>query len=230
VLVSSRRYPPFRNCIAHMPSHAGLYSGPRAPWAVPRIFVRNDIGGSMNLSQTGPSSWVVLVSLFGVGALFARPAAAQFSAREGFTTDGACRWSSKVSRYLYLPAVDANIDLNHLPEFDICVNQARPTVSHLLAKAQGRGGFTYNEVSASAEYTRSAFGRASLASDFVQPWIGIRASYYPSPNWRLGLDLAATGLSVDSGVIRWNGPAGAPYLIAKWFDVAAGYAAVEAER
>jgi hypothetical protein len=234
--------------------------------------------------------------------LLAAPARAQFSAREGFTADGAYHWSFEVAPYLFLPAVDATIGLNHPPGNDISISQARPTVSKLVSTLNGafvgfglarygdysaelnvvyvsasqskttapllpgrsgatlrtttslvyvspgigyqllptsdtskftldaRVGFSYNEIDASAGFEESRFGGVSYNSSFAQPWIGARASYYPAPRWRIVLDAAATGLGVDGGVIGWNSRLGVSYLVTKWFDVSAGYAALQTQR
>lgn len=66
-----------------------------------------------------------------------RPAVAQFSARDGYTPDGRYQWSFEVSPYLWLPAVDATVGLNHPPGTDISINQPRPTISKLASTLTG---------------------------------------------------------------------------------------------
>ncbi len=233
---------------------------------------------------------------------YGRPAAAQFSAREGFAPDGSSHWSFELSPYVFLPNVSANIGLARPPGVDVTVNQNRPTVSKLLATLTGaflgdalvrygdwsaelnifyvaaqvskqfppvlaggpgatlkstvsgvlvspgfgyqvlptdassqfaldvRAGFTYSSVTAGAEFEQSALGGVDHNSSFVQPWIGTRVSYYPSPNWRIGGDVALTGLGVDGGSVGWNGRLGVSYLITNWFDVTLGYAATQTRR
>lgn len=254
----------------------------------------------MRKHRTG--CWSVQVAVLGVALLTARPAAAQFSAREGFTTDGAYHWSFELTPYLFLPAVNGTIGLNRPPGFDISVNQPRVTVSQLVSTLNGafvgyglarygnysaelnvlyvsasqrktvspllpggpgatlnasvsavyispgfgyqvlpttaasklaldiRVGFSYSSIDASASFERSIFGGADRSYSFVQPWIGARASYFPTPKWRIELDAAATGLGVDGGAIGWNARLGVSYLVAKWFDVSLGYAATQIER
>jgi hypothetical protein len=171
----------------------------------------------MNLSQTGPGSWILLASLCGAGSLFARPAPVQFLAREGFTTAGACRWSCEVSPYLYLPVVDANIGLNHPPEFDICVNQPRPTVSHLLTKLYGEAALpTTRPVprpnlleARSAESPSPAIscshGSASGPHTIRHPtgasvWTWLRPGWAPMAAWFCGTDALGVLTSSPGGL------------------------------
>jgi hypothetical protein len=242
--------------------------------------------------------WAAAVLL---GALSIRPAAAQFSATDGFTADGRPNWSFEVSPYLFLPNISATVGLQRPAGVDLSINQNRPTVSKLTETLTGaftmdnlarygnwsgelnflyvsgaatrnvppivvggngatlkataselmvspgfgyqvlpvgpssqvtldaRAGFTYNSVSASAGFAQSQFGGVNVSSDFVQPWIGGRLSYYPSPDWRVVGILAATGLGVD-GAIGWNGRIGVSYLITNWADVTLAYNAVQTVR
>jgi len=230
------------------------------------------------------------------------PAAAQFSAREGFNADGTSHWSFEVTPYLFLPNINANIGLNHPPGYDVSINQNRPTVAQLRATLTGafvayglarygdwsaelnvfyvaggvskifppitaggpgttlkttasevivspgfgyqvlptdasskvaldaRAGFTYNNVSAGANFTQSRFGGVNTTQTFVQPWLGGRVSYYPSTSWRITAEAALTGLGVDGGAIGWNARGGVSYLFTNWFDVTLGYAAVQTRR
>jgi len=243
--------------------------------------------------------WAVAVLL---GILGVKPAAAQFSAHEGFTSSGTPEWTFEISSYLFLPNIDATIGLAHPAGFDFSVNQPRPTVSKLTESLTGaftadnlvrygnwsgelnilyvagqatrnfppimpggpgasfkatasevlvspgfgyrvlptdpssnlaldlRAGFTYNSVSAGAQFAQSRFGGVNVSNSFVQPWIGGRASYYPSPDWRIVGTTALTGLGVDGGTIGWNGRVGVSYLITKWADVTLGYAATQTVR
>ena len=237
-----------------------------------------------------------------VGILGVRPAAAQFSAHEGFTASGAPEWTFEISPYLFLPNINATIGLAHPAGFDFSINQPRPTVSKLTESLTGaftadnlvrygdwsgelnilyvsgeatrnfppliaggpgaslkatasevlvspgfgyrifptdpssnlavdlRTGFTYNSVSAGAQFAQSRLGGVNVSTSFVQPWVGGRVSYYPSPDWRIVGTTALTGLGVDGGTIGWNGRVGVSYLITTWADVTLGYAATQTER
>ena len=251
----------------------------------------------------------VVRGLFGAAALMSvagalTPAAAQFSAREGFAADGSSQASFEVSPYLFLPNISATIGLNHPPGTDLTITQGRSQVtSKLQASLTGafvayglmrygnwsaelnvfylsgetsntypavlarrnsftikntasqtlvspgfgyqvlptdasskvsldaRAGFTYNEISASSAFSDGQFyAKASTSPSFVQPWVGARVAYYPTPDWRISADAALTGLGVDGGAMGWNARASVSYLITKWFDVSLGYAALTTRR
>lgn len=65
---------------------------------------------------------------------------------------------------------------------------------------------------------------------FLQPWVGTRVDYYPSPKWRIENTLALNGLGVDGGSVGWNTKLAFSYLITKWLDVSLGYAAQKLNR
>jgi hypothetical protein len=90
-----------------------------------------------------------------------------------------------------------------------------------------RVGFTYLTANASAHIQDSPMAGVSRTSDFAQPWIGERLSYFPSPKWRLVNTLALSGLGVDGGRMGWNGTIAASYLVNSWFDLSLGYRAVQ---
>jgi hypothetical protein len=93
-----------------------------------------------------------------------------------------------------------------------------------------RAGFTYHSISATAGFDRSVLGDVSVNNDFVQPWIGARISYYPSPNWRISSDAALTGLGLERGALGWNGNVAVSYLITSTIDVTLGYQATQIRR
>ncbi len=108
--------------------------------------------------------------------------------------------------------------------------QVLPTDVSSTVALDVRAGFTYDSVSAGAEFEQSRLGGVNTTNSFVQPWIGTRLSYYPSPNWRIRGDTALTGLGVDGGAIGWNGRLSVSYLVSNWFDVTLGYAATQTRR
>ncbi len=93
-----------------------------------------------------------------------------------------------------------------------------------------RAGVIYNYLDANAHFEQSRLGGVGASYSFVQPWVGTRLAYYPSPNWRLAGDVALTGMGVDGGAVGWNGRLAVSYLVASWFDVTLGYAAVQTVR
>jgi hypothetical protein len=89
-----------------------------------------------------------------------------------------------------------------------------------------RAGFTYASLSADSDFQLGEFATSgSRTRSLIQPWIGERFDYYPSPRWRIENTFALTGLGVDGGSIGWNGKLAVSYLITRWLDVTAGYMA-----
>ncbi len=245
---------------------------------------------------------ILLVLVIAIAGLHARSARAQFSAREGYSADGSYHWSFELTPYLFLPAVDGTVGLNHPPGTDISISRPRPTISKLASTLTGafvgdalvrfgpwsgeididyiaaqqkrdfpplfpggggatltskasfvrvapgfgyqvlpstdaskvmldvRAGFTYYALDASSSFAQSRFGGVSVSPSFAQPWLGLRGTYIISPRWRVVADAAVMGLGVDGGSWGWNARAGVSYLIAKWFDVSLGYAAIHTSR
>ena len=89
-----------------------------------------------------------------------------------------------------------------------------------------RVGFTYAWLNANARVQDSP-GGVGTSSSFVQPWIGERLAYFPSPKWRILNTLAVTGLGVDGGRVGWNGALGVSYLVNRGLDVSLGYRAAQ---
>jgi hypothetical protein len=108
--------------------------------------------------------------------------------------------------------------------------QVLPTDASSHITLDVRVGLSYNTFSASASFDRSILGGVDVTTDFLQPWIGARLSYYASPNWRVVADTKLTGLGVDGGAIGWNGSLAVSYLITTWFDVTLAYQAVQIRR
>jgi hypothetical protein len=98
--------------------------------------------------------------------------------------------------------------------------------SHKLS-LDARAGFTYAWVNTTAHIQDSPAPGTSGSSSFIQPWIGTRLSYFPTPRWRVMNNLALTGLGVDGGRMGWNAALVVSYLINPGFDVTAGYRAVQ---
>jgi hypothetical protein len=94
-----------------------------------------------------------------------------------------------------------------------------------------RVGFSYSQVDANARFLGSPLAeRDGVSTSFIQPWIGERFDYYPTPKWRIENATAITGLGVDGGAIGWNTHIGVSYLITTWLDTSIGYAASQTER
>jgi hypothetical protein len=101
-----------------------------------------------------------------------------------------------------------------------------PTTSTSKVSFDVRAGFTYASTTADVDLTAGQFADSvNHGISFLQPWVGTRVDYYPSPKWRIENTLALTGLGVDGGSIGWNTKLAFSYLITKWLDVSLGYAA-----
>jgi hypothetical protein len=125
-----------------------------------------------------------------------------------------------------LPGGKGAVLNNHLSVFFISPGigyRILPTNSTSKLSMDLRAGFTYNTIDVSAAFQQDRFGGFSRSRDFVQPWIGERMDYYPSPKWRLENTFAINGLGVDGGAIGWTGRVSGSYLVSKWFDVSLGY-------
>jgi hypothetical protein len=125
-----------------------------------------------------------------------------------------------------LPGGKGAVLNNHLSVFYISPGigyRILPTNSTSNLSMDLRAGFSYNTIDVSAAFAQDRFGGFSRSRDFVQPWIGERMDYYPTPKWRLENTFAINGLGVDGGAIGWTGRVSAAYLVSKWFDVSLGY-------
>jgi hypothetical protein len=119
---------------------------------------------------------------------------------------------------------------NHLSVFFISPGVGYRVASSSDLSLDLRAGFSYSSVSVSAAFAKDRFGGVSHDSDFIQPWIGERLDYFPSPKWRLETTFALNGLGVAGGEVGWNARVGVSYLVSKWFDVSAGYYASQTFR
>jgi len=240
---------------------------------------------------------ILAVAGVAVGGLTAGPAAAQFSARESYTPDGAYQFSVELTPYLFLPAVDARIGLKR-SAFDASVSQGIPSIARILSSLRmafigdalvrygpysaeidiqyvdafqkrkfppgplgrevtlkndvsmvrvapgigyqmlptdadshltldARAGFQYFSTDVSSGFENSPFGGISRSTSTAEPWLGLRGTYYASPDWRIVSEVAATGFSVNGGSWGWNGRLAVSYLIASWFDVSLGFFAMQ---
>lgn len=99
-----------------------------------------------------------------------------------------------------------------------------------------RIGFSYFTQSTTLDLTR--FGpqgqpflqsRLDKSSDFVQPWLGFRASIYPWPRWRFQLMASVQGLGVDGGAWGWGAGVYATWAATKWLNLIAGFNALNSQ-
>ena len=93
-----------------------------------------------------------------------------------------------------------------------------------------RVGFSYDSVGASLNPARAAFTGLSRNDSFTQPFLGLRADIFPTPDWRVELGGMVQGFGVDGGSWGWGASAIVSYLVTSWFDVSLGFRALNTER
>lgn len=178
----------------------------------------------MDCWETWRTRLTLAVAGFATAVLATAPAAAQFSARESYTPDGAYQVSVELTPYLFLPAVDASIGLRRpVPAlFDGSVDRGVPSIGKVLSSLNmafiGDGLLRYGPYSAELDvqyvdafqkrtFPPGPFGRqASLKTDVsmlrVSPGIGY-ALLPTGADSRFTLDARAGfqyfGMDIDSG-------------------------------
>jgi hypothetical protein len=97
-------------------------------------------------------------------------------------------------------------------------------------------GFSYFTDSTTLDLTRfgprgATLGSSSLSQsvDFVQPWLGVRASIYPWPRWRFQLQAMVQGLGVDDGSWGWGAGVYATWAATHWLNLIAGFNALNSQ-
>jgi outer membrane protein OmpA-like peptidoglycan-associated protein len=73
-------------------------------------------------------------------------------------------------------------------------------------------------------------GAVGHSGDFIQPWLGTRIDFVPAPRWRLELTAMVQGMGVQNGSWGWGASAILSYAVSSWFDVDAGFRALDTER
>lgn len=93
-----------------------------------------------------------------------------------------------------------------------------------------RVGFAYFEHWENLNGEGILTGRVGSSSNFIQPWLGTRIDFVPAPNWRIELAALGQGFGIDGGSWGWGASAMLSYAVSDWFDVNAGYRALNTER
>lgn len=74
-------------------------------------------------------------------------------------------------------------------------------------------------------------GQGHSGSDSsIQPWLGVRATFIPSPRWRVMINAIYQGMGVDGGAQGWGATAIASYAVTDWMDVSLGFRALDTTR
>ena len=92
-----------------------------------------------------------------------------------------------------------------------------------------RAGFSVLTWDASAHFEGSPFPGVSVSHNFVQPWAGFRADFYPWRDWRFELGATVDGFGVNGGVWGWGASALISYSITRWLDVTGGFRALNSK-
>lgn len=93
-----------------------------------------------------------------------------------------------------------------------------------------RAGFSYFSWDAKVEGDRNLFGGFSDSDTFIQPWLGLRASFIPTPRWRVEAAGMVQGFGMNEGSWGWGASAAASYAITDWANVTLGYRALDSDR
>jgi hypothetical protein len=65
---------------------------------------------------------------------------------------------------------------------------------------------------------------------FVQPWLGGRVTFVPSPRWRVEVGALAQGLGVDDNSWGWAASVVGAYALTKLVDLSFGFRAIDSSR
>lgn len=97
-------------------------------------------------------------------------------------------------------------------------------------------GFSYFTDSTTLDLSRfgpqgTTLPSSSVSStvDFVQPWLGFRASIYPWPRWRFQLQAMVQGLGVDGGSWGWGAGVFGTWAATHWLNLIAGFDALNSQ-
>ena len=112
----------------------------------------------------------------------------------------------------------------------IGLTAASGEIAGIPAMLDMRAGVAWFQWDAKVEANRDLFGGASAGDTFIQPWLGTRASFFPTPRWRVELAGMVQGLGLDGGSWGWGASALASYAITDWVNVTLGYRALDSSR
>jgi outer membrane protein OmpA-like peptidoglycan-associated protein len=103
-------------------------------------------------------------------------------------------------------------------------------VFSIPTSVDARAGFAYFANWKNLQGEGNLTGEIGDSGNFIQPWLGTRIDFVPSPNWRVELTAMVQGLGVSNGSWGWGASAIVSYAVSSWFDVNAGYRALNTER
>jgi outer membrane protein OmpA-like peptidoglycan-associated protein len=103
-------------------------------------------------------------------------------------------------------------------------------VFSIPTSVDARAGFAYFANWKKLQGEGDLTGGIGNSGNFVQPWVGTRIDFIPAPSWRIELTAMVQGFGVDNGSWGWGASAIVSYAVSSWFDVNAGYRALNSER
>ena len=103
-------------------------------------------------------------------------------------------------------------------------------VAGMPATLDARAGFAWFHWSAAIGSLEDPLGGVSDGGSFVQPWLGMRASVYPAPLWRVELSALGQGFGVGGGSWGWGASLLVSYSVTKWLDLTGGFRALSSSR
>lgn len=93
-----------------------------------------------------------------------------------------------------------------------------------------RAGVAYFAWDAKINGNSNSFGGANASDSFIQPWLGARASFFPTPKWRVVVEGLIQGFGLDGGSWGWGASALTSYAFTDWFNLTIGYRALDSAR
>jgi hypothetical protein len=102
-------------------------------------------------------------------------------------------------------------------------------IGSLPFTVDARAGFAWFSWSGKISSQLDTAG-VSPSGSFVQPWLGLRGSFYPAARWRIELAALGQGFGVGGGSWGWGTSLIASYAVSQWFDVSAGFRALHSSR
>jgi outer membrane protein OmpA-like peptidoglycan-associated protein len=103
-------------------------------------------------------------------------------------------------------------------------------VFNIPTSVDARAGFAYFENWKKLQGESNLVGEVGDSGSFIQPWLGTRIDFIPAPSWRIELAAMVQGMGVDNGSWGWGASAIVSYAVTSWFDIDAGYRALNTER
>lgn len=89
-----------------------------------------------------------------------------------------------------------------------------------------RVGFAYLSTNTTLTGEGPLGGGGTSENSFVQPWLGLRATFVPAPRWRVELAGLVQGLGVQNGSWGWGASVIGSYAVTRLVDIDLGFRAL----